>query len=165
MSPASESSTWLLSCWPSCCKGILEPGARCRNLLEDFSGLVPPEQKVEFVISIPVLSENFRMRELAQIVAGVVPACKVTIADGASPDKRNYRVNCEKALTVLDGFNPCWTAAKGARELHEAYIRVGLRLEDFEVPKYQRLAHVQMLMAKGLLGNDLRPTLRPATAT
>ena len=40
--------------------------------------------------------QNYRMRELAEIVAETVPGCRVEYAADASPDKRCYRVNCDK---------------------------------------------------------------------
>jgi nucleoside-diphosphate-sugar epimerase len=100
-------------------------------------------------------SENYRVRELAEIVARTVPDCRVSFAEGASPDKRNYRVNCDKAARVLN-FKSQWTAAKGAQQLYDAYRQTKLTLEEFEGPRYQRIAHIRMLMAEGVLGADLR---------
>src|SRR5262249_14349413 len=41
-------------------------------------------------------AHNYRIRELAEIVAGVVPGCSIDYAPDAAPDTRNYRVSCEK---------------------------------------------------------------------
>ncbi len=62
-------------------------------------------------------AENYRIRELAEIVAETVPGCAITYAEDAGPDKRCYRVDCEKILRVLPAFQPRWDARKGAREL------------------------------------------------
>ena len=40
-------------------------------------------------------SENYQIRDIARIVAEVVPGCEVEIAPDASPDTRNYRVDCD----------------------------------------------------------------------
>ncbi|RMF81491.1 MAG: NAD-dependent epimerase/dehydratase family protein [Planctomycetota bacterium] len=101
-------------------------------------------------------SENYRVREIAEIVAETVPNCELAFADDASPDKRNYRVNCDKAESVLEHFRPQWTARRGAQELYDAYRKVGLTLEEFEGPRYQRIGHIRMLLEKGLLSDDLR---------
>jgi len=101
-------------------------------------------------------SENYRVRDIAQIVAEVVPNCKVTLADTASPDKRNYRVNCDKIRRVLKGFEPQWTARMGAQQLYEAYKRVGLTLAEFEGPRYQRIGHIRKLLAEGVLDANLK---------
>ena len=39
---------------------------------------------------------NYRIRDLAEIVAGVVPGCRIEFAVDAGPDKRSYRVSFEK---------------------------------------------------------------------
>jgi nucleoside-diphosphate-sugar epimerase len=103
-------------------------------------------------------SENYRMRELAEIVADTVPGCKVEYAADASPDKRCYRVNCDKIARVLPEFKPQWDAKKGARELYETYKKVGLTLEEFEGPKFQRIGHIRKLIEDGIIDPTLRHT-------
>ena len=66
---------------------------------------------------------NYQIKELAEIVADVVPGCTVSFADDAGPDKRSYRVNCDKIRRVLPAFKPQWDARKGAEELYAAYRR------------------------------------------
>jgi len=100
--------------------------------------------------------ENFRIRDLAAIVADTVPDCEVTFATGAEPDTRCYRVNCDKLPGRIPAFQPRWTARMGAKQLYEAYRRVGLTLEEFEGPRYQRLGHIRMLIAEGALDASLR---------
>ena len=90
--------------------------------------------------------------------------CELAFAEGAGPDQRNYRVNCEKALRVLHGFRPQWTAREGAKELHEAHVTHGLTLEDFEGPKFQRIAHIRHLLAEGILDETLRHTTKARSA-
>ncbi len=100
--------------------------------------------------------ENYQIRQLAEIVAETVPGSRVEFAEGASPDKRNYRVNCEKIEKTLPEYKPQWTARKGAQELYEAYKLVGLKLEEFEGPRYRRLKHIKSLMSNGRLDDSLR---------
>ena len=57
--------------------------------------------------------ENYRISELADIVAETVPGCRVEYAPGGGPDKRCYRVNCDKIRRLLPSFRPQWTARKG----------------------------------------------------
>ena len=101
-------------------------------------------------------SENYRIRELAEIVADTVPGSKIQYADGAGPDKCNYRVNCDKFANMLTDFTPTWTARKGAQELYEAYLRVGLLSEEFEGPRYRRIHHINKLIKEGRLDTNLR---------
>ena len=100
--------------------------------------------------------ENYQIRYLATIVNETVPNCKIEYAKDGGPDKRCYRVDFSKLANTLPSFKPQWNARKGVRELYEAIQRVGLRLEDFEGPRYMRISHIQELISKGLLDNDLR---------
>jgi nucleoside-diphosphate-sugar epimerase len=103
--------------------------------------------------------ENYRVRELAAIVAATVPGCQIEYAAGGSRDKRCYRVNCDKIARALATFRPRWTARLGAQELYQAYLHVGITVEEFEGPKYARIAHVRRLLNQGVLDSSLR---RPA---
>lgn len=100
--------------------------------------------------------DNYRIRDLAQIVYETVPGCRIQFAEGAQPDKRNYRVDCSKIRRVLPDFQPAWDARKGAQELYDAYRTIGLKLEDFEGPRYKRIDHIRKLIASGRLDSSLR---------
>jgi nucleoside-diphosphate-sugar epimerase len=100
--------------------------------------------------------QNYRIREIADIVKETVPGCEIAFAEGAGPDKRNYRADFSKIARVLPGFRPQWDARKGARQLYEAYKAIGLRLSDFEGPRYRRIDQIKDLIASGRLGADLR---------
>lgn len=112
--------------------------------------------------NVGITEENHQIRDIAEIVAETVPNCKVTFAEGASPDSRCYRVNCDKLRKTLKSFQPKWTVRQGARQLCESYRQVGLLLEEFEGPKYKRIAHIRKLLADGILDERLR--FRKATA-
>lgn len=101
-------------------------------------------------------SENYRIRELAEIVQATVPGSQIELTAGAGPDRRCYRVDCEKLPRTVPAFRPVWDARAGARQLYEAYRRIGLALEDFEGPRYRRIDHVKHLVATGVLDERLR---------
>jgi len=116
-----------------------------------------PEELVHNqAFNIGLTEENHRVRDLAEIVAATVPGCRIEYAPGGSPDLRCYRVNCDKALRVLKDFRPQWTAQTGATELYETYKRVGVKVEDFEGPRFQRIAHIKKLLADDVLDETLR---------
>jgi nucleoside-diphosphate-sugar epimerase len=100
-------------------------------------------------------SENYRIREVADIVAEVVPGARASFAAGAGPDKRSYQVDCSKLSRVL-GFEPEWTVRRGVEELYEAYVRNGLTFEQFTGTSYLRINRVRELQDAGRLGADLR---------
>lgn len=117
----------------------------------------PEDAVYNQAFNIGQTGENHRVRDLAEIVASTVPGCSVEYAPGGSPDLRCYRVNCDKASRVLNGFVPQWTVEKGAKELYECFRQVGVKVEDFEGPRFQRIAHIKKLLAEDLIDETLRP--------
>jgi nucleoside-diphosphate-sugar epimerase len=109
--------------------------------------------------------ENYRVRELAEIVAEIVPGCRVEYAPGGGPDVRCYRVNFDKISRLLPNFRPAWTARKGAQELCEAYRKVGLRSDDIERGRYARISEIQRLQTAGQLDSSLRWSQKVAVKT
>jgi nucleoside-diphosphate-sugar epimerase len=105
-------------------------------------------------------AENYRISEIAEIVRTTVPNTTIEFAKDAGPDLRCYRADFAKITRVLPSFRPQWTARKGAVQLYEAYKKVGLKLEDFEGPRYKRIDHIRQLLASGRLDTTLRWTAR-----
>lgn len=108
------------------------------------------------VFNVGRTEDNYRIRELAEIVAETVPNSQVTFSESAEPDKRNYRVNCDFIIQTLPGYQPRWNARKGVEQLYEAYQEEGIKLEDFEGPRYRRILHVKELIQEGQLNRELR---------
>jgi nucleoside-diphosphate-sugar epimerase len=106
--------------------------------------------------NVGTTTENYQVREIADMVKEVVPGCKIEYAKDGGPDKRCYRVDCNKLARVLHNFKPQWTARRGIEQLYDEYKRVGLTLEEFEGPKYMRIAHVKSLINEGALDESLR---------
>jgi len=101
-------------------------------------------------------SENYQIREIAKLVRDIVPGSKVTFAETAGPDLRNYRVDCNEICRVLHPYKPQWTAQRGIEELYDTFCREGLELDDFEGPRYKRIAHITALIDNGELDSNLR---------
>lgn len=116
----------------------------------------PREEVHDQAFNVGTTTENYQIRELAELVREIVPGCRIEYAPDAGPDKRCYRVDCNKIARVLHGFKPQWTARRGIEQLYAAYQRVGLTLEEFEGERYMRIAHVKKLVSDGLLDQDLR---------
>jgi nucleoside-diphosphate-sugar epimerase len=107
--------------------------------------------------------ENYRIRDLAAIVAETVPGCHIEYAPDGGPDKRCYRINCDKIRSVLPGFRPQWTARKGAQELYDAYRAAGLCFKDLESGRYSRMRHIRGLLKAGQVDASLRWRLHVET--
>ena len=136
----------------------LRPIVHIEDISRAFLAILhAPEDVVRnAVFNIGTTTENYRVSEIAEIVASVVPGSRVEYAEGAGPDKRNYRVDCNRLARTLPEFKPQWTARRGAEELYEAFQRTGITVDDFEGPRFKRIAHVKQLMEEGRLTGDLR---------
>ena len=116
----------------------------------------PREAVFNEAFNVGQTGHNYRIRDIAEIVADVVPGCRLEFAADAGPDTRSYRVDFSKITRKLPAFKPQWNARRGAEQLYAAYRRADLTLEEFEGPKYQRIGHIQQLLKSGVLDQDLR---------
>ncbi len=117
--------------------------------------LSAPKEKIHNeVFNVGSKNENYRISELADIVKDVTGA-KIEYDPNGGPDKRCYRVTCDKIDRVL-GWKPKWTARKGAEELFEAYKKAGLK--DEQRSRYMRIATIQRRLKDGELDSSLHWT-------
>ena len=105
--------------------------------------------------------QNYRISEIAKIVAATVPGCRLEYASDAGPDPRSYRVDFGKIRRVLPAFKPTWTATAGAQQLYKAYVSADLTLAEFEGPYYQRIGQLRKLISDHEIDENLR---RPSHA-
>ncbi|MEO8687180.1 MAG: SDR family oxidoreductase [Solirubrobacteraceae bacterium] len=100
--------------------------------------------------------DNHQIRDVAAMIERTVPGATVSLADGAGPDTRTYRVSFEKVGRRLPGFVPQWTVQRGIEELLAAYDRHGLTIDDFLSSRFQRIMRIRELLDAGELDVDLR---------
>jgi nucleoside-diphosphate-sugar epimerase len=98
--------------------------------------------------------ENYRVRELAEIVSETFAGCEIEYAEGAGPDPRSYRVDFRKLTETLPDARAKWTARDGARELLDAFRSARLTSAGFDL--YTRLSRLKALLAQGSLDDALR---------
>jgi nucleoside-diphosphate-sugar epimerase len=108
------------------------------------------------VFNVGRTEENFRIRDLAEIVAETVPGCRIEYAPGGGPDKRCYRVNCDKIRRVLPRFKPQWDARRGAQELYNGYLAAGLTAAEVDSGQYTRIKHLRSLLSDDAVDASLR---------
>jgi nucleoside-diphosphate-sugar epimerase len=102
-------------------------------------------------------AENYLIRDVAELVGEVVGG-KVTFAEGAGADARNYRVTCDRIRREVPAFKPQWTLRKGIEQLAEAYDRYDLQLDDLMGERHQRLKRITALTEAGRIDGALRWT-------
>jgi len=116
----------------------------------------PAEVVHDRPFNVGTTAENYQIKDLAEMVRRVVPDSEIRYAADAGPDKRCYRVECNRISRELPGFKPQWTALRGVEELYRAFQETGLTLEEFEGERFKRIAHLKKLVSTGVLDADLR---------
>jgi nucleoside-diphosphate-sugar epimerase len=101
-------------------------------------------------------SENYRVRQVGELVEQLVPGSRIVFGEGAGPDVRTYRVSCEKLAATLPDARPRWTVAAGIEALRDAFVARGLTREELEGPRFQRIRRVRALQDEGRLDESLR---------
>lgn len=109
-------------------------------------------------------AQNYRIRELAEIVHDRLPACEVVFAEEASPDPRSYRVDFSKFESTFPECGFEWSAERGTDELVRAYEALGLTLDQFQGHRYTRLGQLRRLLEAHALDDELCWVAQPSIA-
>ncbi|HEX7023893.1 MAG TPA: NAD-dependent epimerase/dehydratase family protein, partial [Gemmatimonadales bacterium] len=122
-----------------------------------LAGLEVPRERIhDQAFNVGISSENYQIRDVAAIVAEVVPGSRVTYAEGGGPDPRSYRVSCEKIAELLPEFVPKWRLRRGIEQLYESFRDAGLSREEFLGTRYLRTRRVRQLLEERKLDPELR---------
>jgi len=124
----------------------------------------PREAVHDQAFNVGRTEENYQIRDVARMVEEVVEGSTITFDEGAGPDLRCYRVNFDRLPAVLPTFRPQWSVHRGIEDLYARYRNLGLRLEDLEGPRLQRVARLKELMGEGALDAELRWLVQPSPA-
>ncbi|HMR51704.1 MAG TPA: SDR family oxidoreductase [Amaricoccus sp.] len=100
-------------------------------------------------------SGNYRIREIAEIVARTFPGCELTIGEQGG-DTRSYRVSFAKIRAHMPDFETKWDAERGAAQLKAVFERIGLTREIFESQPFTRLKEIKHLRATDQIDDHLR---------
>lgn len=98
-------------------------------------------------------SENYRVGELARLVAEVFSGCEVSTGP-ASADNRSYRVSFDKIASRLPGFVCRWSVRQGIEELHELFRRIDFDRNAYEFRAFTRLKELKYLCRTGQIDDD-----------
>jgi nucleoside-diphosphate-sugar epimerase len=121
-----------------------------------YRSLIAPEDAVRGkVFNVGSSSENYRVRELAQIVSEEFPGCELSVGPSGG-DNRSYRVNFDKIARELPGFQCRHTARDGARELREVFGRIQMSPDTYAFRAFTRLKQLKYLQATEQVDAELR---------
>jgi nucleoside-diphosphate-sugar epimerase len=100
--------------------------------------------------------DNRQVRDIAEMVRRKVDGSRVSFADGAGPDLRNYRVDFSKLSSTFPALSLLWDLEAGVDELVAAYTEAGFNYDDFTSSRFVRLRRVRELLEAGAIDEMFR---------
>jgi nucleoside-diphosphate-sugar epimerase len=105
----------------------------------------PREAVHNEVFNVGDSNHNYRVKEIAEIVAETIPGCQLSFGASGS-DNRSYRVSFEKIQKHLPAFKCAWDARRGAQQLYELFKRIDMPSEVFQHRTFTRLKQLEYLI-------------------
>jgi nucleoside-diphosphate-sugar epimerase len=105
----------------------------------------PVEAVHNEIFNVGDTNHNYRVKEVAEIVADVFPGCKLSFGSSGA-DNRSYRVSFEKIRKHLPGFSCDWDARKGAEQLYRVFKQVDMTSDVFQFRSFTRLKQLEYLL-------------------
>jgi nucleoside-diphosphate-sugar epimerase len=123
----------------------------CRAIIAILEA--PREAVHNEVFNIGDTAHNYRVKEVAEIVAATFTGCRLSFG-APSPDNRSYRVSFEKIRKHLPGFKCAWDARRGAQQLYELFKRIDMSSEVFQHRTFTRLKQLEYLIRTKQIDGD-----------
>jgi nucleoside-diphosphate-sugar epimerase len=135
------------------------PIVHIRDICEAaYRAVLAPEEAVRGkIFNVGQNSENYRVREIAEIVASEFPGCELSVGKSGG-DNRSYRVSFDKIHRELPGFECRYTARAGARELREMYERIQMASDTYQFRAFTRLKQLKYLQQTQQIDAEFRWT-------
>jgi nucleoside-diphosphate-sugar epimerase len=105
------------------------------------------------IFNVGDTSNNYRVKEVAEIIADVFTGCKLSFGDNGA-DNRSYRVSFEKINTMLPGFKCDWNAQRGAQQLYDVFSQIDMTEEIFTFRGFTRLKQLEYLIRTQQIDKD-----------
>lgn len=122
---------------------LRDVGAAIQGVLEAPREVIHGE-----IFNVGSTDGNYRVREVAEIVASVIPGCSLSFGEPGA-DNRSYRVSFEKIRAAIPGFTCAWDVEKGVHELHDVFSSIAMDADVFESRHYTRLKQIRHLIESG----------------
>nr|WP_321356771.1 SDR family oxidoreductase [uncultured Draconibacterium sp.] len=143
---------------------ILSDGTPWRPLINvldmaraiDWSVTRKPEQGGNFLAVNTGSNEwNYQVKELAEVVAEVVPGCKVSVNADAPPDKRSYKVNFDLFKKLAPDHQPVYSLKPSIQNLYDQLTKMGFNDANFRTSSLIRLNVINQLLNSNTLDHNL----------
>jgi len=105
------------------------------------------------IFNVGDTANNYRVKEIAEIIADTFKGCKLSFGDSGS-DNRSYRVSFEKINTILPGFKCDWNAKRGAQQLFDLFSQIDMTEETFLSRGFTRLKQLEYLIRTQQIDQD-----------
>lgn len=104
-----------------------------------------PREKIHNqIFNVGSTSDNYRVKEIAEIVAETFTGCSLSFGTNDA-DNRSYRVSFDKITNQL-GFKCKRNAKIGAEQLYEVFKRIDMPPEIFNFRAFTRLKQIEYLI-------------------
>ena len=108
----------------------------------------PTEAVHNEVFNVGDTDHNYRVRDIAEIVAETFPGCELSFGP-ASADNRSYKVSFEKIRQHIPTFRCEWDARRGAKQLFDLFTKIDLSTDLFLDRSFTRLKQLEHLIRTG----------------
>jgi nucleoside-diphosphate-sugar epimerase len=134
-----------------------QPIVHAEDIARTFIAVIeaPTRRINQQAFNVGIDKENYRIKEIAEMVGEMIPHCDIIITGENDPDTRFYRVDFGKIKKQLPEFKPAWNLRKGIHQIHENYLRYKMNDEKFNGRYFIRLKQIQHLLASGRINNEL----------
>jgi nucleoside-diphosphate-sugar epimerase len=141
---------------------VMSDGTPCRPLvhIDDICQAIlcaleaPREAVCGEAFNVGDESQNYTVREIANIVNDTFPGCELTFGP-SGPDSRSYRVSFAKIKTHMPSFRCRWNAERGALQLKSVFERIQLDEATFNAAPFTRLSELRHLRRTEQLDSHL----------
>jgi nucleoside-diphosphate-sugar epimerase len=125
----------------------------CRSFLAVLEA--PRELVHDEAFNVGRTEDNVQVRDIAAMVGEALPGSKITLAEGAGPDRRDYRVDFSKLTAAFPALDLRWGVGDGVAELLAAYDERGFTYDEFMSSRFIRLRRISELRSTGRLDDML----------
>lgn len=126
------------------------PLVHCYDIARAFVALseISDEKIRGLAVNIGSTSENYQVKDVADVVSTLHPGCPITYTGESPNDPRDYKVDFTLFSKLLPNFQFAYNLVSGIKELDEKFKEKKFGLVDFEGEKYVRLRALRKNLSK-----------------
>ena len=133
------------------------PLIHAKDIARAFIAVIeaPKEKVSKQSFNTGLNTENYQIKDIANLVGKIIPDCEVVITGEHGSDSRSYRVNFDKIENELPEFKPKWNLKSGIESIYENYLKYKMDGNKFNAQFFIRLKQIQYLINNNKIDNNL----------